>query len=64
MMSGVSKSLITTSIYLMTIYIIVEPDDVYTPKEHTAEELDALHIPLDRRDETCKNYYAEFKKCI
>ena len=39
------------------------PDDVHTPKEHTQDELDALAIPMDRRD-GCKDHYAEFKKCI
>ena len=42
---------------------ILEPDDHYTPKVHLREELDALKIPMDRRD-TCKDYYADFKKCI
>ena len=63
MMSGVSK--ITNNIDVLTFMIVpIEPDDKFVPKEHTQEELDALHIPLDRRDATCKNYYAEFKKCI
>lgn len=44
-------------------YAIRVPDDVFTPKEHTIDELDAMQIPMDRRD-TCKNHYAEFKKCI
>ena len=44
-------------------YAIRVPDDVYTPKEHTIDELDAMQIPMDRRD-TCKDYFAEFKKCI
>ena len=39
------------------------PTDKYAPKEHMIEELDALKIPQDRRD-GCKDYYAEFKKCI
>ena len=39
------------------------PDDVFHPKEHSQEELDAMLIPMDRRD-GCKDYYAEFKKCI
>ena len=42
---------------------IIAPDDEYTPKTHLKEELDALKIPQDRRD-TCKDYYADFKKCI
>ena len=44
-------------------YDVREPDDHFTPKKHRREELDALKIPLDRRD-TCSDYYAEFKKCI
>ena len=44
-------------------YEIRKPDDVYTPKEHTEDELDAMQIPMDRRD-GCKNFYGEFKKCI
>ena len=39
------------------------PDDVFKPKEHSREELDALLIPMDRRD-GCADFYAEFKKCI
>jgi len=39
------------------------PDDKFVPREHTQEELDAMLIPMDRRD-GCKNNYAEFKKCI
>ena len=39
------------------------PDDKFTPKEHTQDELDAMLIPMDRRD-GCKDFYAEFKKCI
>ena len=39
------------------------PDDVFKPREHTQDELDAMLIPMDRRD-GCKDYYAEFKKCI
>ena len=44
-------------------YDIRKPDDVYEPKEHTIDELDAMGIPMHARD-GCKNYYAEFKKCI
>ena len=44
-------------------YDIRKPDDVYTPREHSTEELDALQVPLDRRD-SCKDYFAEFRKCI
>ena len=44
-------------------YDIRKPDDVYEPKEHTIDELDAMAIPMHARD-GCKNYYAEFKKCI
>ena len=40
-----------------------KPDDKFTPREHTQDELDAMLIPMDRRD-ACKDYYAEFKKCI
>jgi hypothetical protein len=39
------------------------PTDSYAPKEHTIDELDAMLIPMDRRD-GCKNFYADFKKCI
>ena len=39
------------------------PTDEYKPREHTQDELDAMLIPMDRRD-ACKNNYAEFKKCI
>jgi hypothetical protein len=39
------------------------PSDEYKPREHTQDELDAMLIPMDRRD-ACKNNYAEFKKCI
>ena len=46
----------------MIFYDIV-PDDVYEPKTHVAQELDALKIPMDRRD-GCKDFYADFKKCI
>ena len=53
---------ILKEIPLLTVYLI-EPDDVYEPKTHRQEELDALKIPLDRRD-GCKDHYAEFKKCI
>ena len=44
-------------------YHAAVPDDKFEPKEHTQDELDAMMIPMDRRD-GCKNYYAEFKKCI
>ena len=40
-----------------------KPDDKFEPKMHTQEELDALQIPMDRRD-GCKDFYATFKKCI
>ena len=36
----------------------------FVPKKHVREELDALKIPQDRRDVACRDYYAEFKKCI
>lgn len=39
------------------------PDDVFEPRKHTQDELDAMLIPMDRRD-GCKDFYAEFKKCI
>ena len=40
------------------------PDDVYTPpKQHTQDELDALRVPMDKRDR-CKDMYADFRKCI
>lgn len=39
------------------------PTDTYKPRHHTQEELDALLIPIDRRD-GCADNYAEFKKCI
>ena len=41
----------------------IVPDDIFHPKEHSKEELDAMLIPMDRRD-GCANNYAEFKKCI
>ena len=44
-------------------YDIRVPDDKFTPREHTQDELDAMQIPMDRRD-GCKNFYATFKKCI
>lgn len=39
------------------------PTDTFEPRKHTQDELDAMQIPLDRRD-GCKDHYAEFKKCI
>ena len=39
------------------------PDDKFEPRSHTQDELDALQIPVDRRD-SCKDFYASFKKCI
>mmetsp|Transcript_2538 Transcript_2538/g.4260 ORF Transcript_2538/g.4260 Transcript_2538/m.4260 type:complete len:97 (-) Transcript_2538:46-336(-) len=39
------------------------PDDVFEPKKHIQEELDALKVPMDKRD-SCADNYAEFKKCI
>ena len=45
----------------ITLFLV--PDDEFVPKKHLQEELDALKIPLDRRD-ACKDNYAEFKKCI
>ncbi len=44
-------------------YDVRVPDDVYKPHVHCREELDALKIPMDRRD-TCRDFYADFKKCI
>jgi hypothetical protein len=40
-----------------------KPDDKFEPRVHTQDELDSMLIPMDRRD-GCKDYYAEFKKCI
>ena len=40
-----------------------KPDDVFEPREHTNDELDALGVPPEKRD-ACKNFNAEFKKCI
>ena len=37
--------------------------DTYVPREHTQDELDSMLIAMDKRD-GCKNFYAEFKKCI
>ena len=48
---------------LFKMFVFTAPDDEFTPRKHIQEELDALKIPLDRRDR-CKDYYAEFKKCI
>ena len=48
---------------MKTLFLNIVPDDVFTPKKHEPEELDALKIPMDRRD-ACKDNYAEFKKCI
>ena len=44
-------------------YDIRRPDDKFEPKMHSADELDAMQIPMDRRD-GCKDFYATFKKCI
>ena len=44
-------------------YDVRVPDDTFTPKVHTKDELDAMQIPPDRRDD-CKDFYATFKKCI
>ena len=44
-------------------YDIRKPDDVFEPKVHVQDELDAMKIPMDRRD-GCKDFYATFKKCI
>ena len=44
-------------------YDIRKPDDIFEPKVHTQDELDAMQIPMDRRD-GCKDMYATFKKCI
>lgn len=40
-----------------------KPTDTYVPREHTQDELDSMLIGMDKRD-GCKNFYAEFKKCI
>ena len=52
-----------SSKFLISMQQSIVPDDVFNPKEHTREELDAMLIPMDRRD-GCANNYAEFKKCI
>ena len=39
------------------------PDDKFEPRKHTQDELDALLIPMHKRDK-CKDFYATFKKCI
>ena len=44
-------------------YDIRVPNDKFEPREHTQDELDAMQIPVDRRD-SCKDFYATFKKCI
>mmetsp|Transcript_8758 Transcript_8758/g.12010 ORF Transcript_8758/g.12010 Transcript_8758/m.12010 type:complete len:98 (-) Transcript_8758:159-452(-) len=44
-------------------YDVRVPDDEFKPREHTQDELDAMQIPMDRRD-SCKDHYATFKKCI
>ena len=44
--------------------MFLAPADKFEPRQHCAEELDALKIPQDRRDVTCRDYYAEFKKCV
>ena len=43
--------------------VCIVPSDVFKPKEHSPEELDAMLVPNDKRD-SCKDYYVEFKKCI
>ena len=54
-----------TLLFFILFYVFFKlvPDDVFTPRVHLQEELDAVKVPLDRRDK-CKDYYAEFKKCI
>ena len=44
-------------------YLPRKPDDEFTPGEFTQDQMDAMQIPMDRRDK-CGNYYVEFKKCI
>ena len=44
-------------------YDVRIPDDEFKPKEHTIDELDAMLVPMDKRD-SCKDYFVEFKKCI
>ena len=39
------------------------PDDHFTPKTHSQDELDSLRVPPDKRDR-CKDYFAEFKTCV
>ena len=56
------KTLMVSDI-IIYLFILTVPSDVYEPKKHVKEELDALKIPQDKRD-SCKDYYAEFKKCI
>jgi hypothetical protein len=44
-------------------YGVRTPDDVFEPRKHSQDELDAMRIPMDKRDR-CKDLYAEFKTCI
>ena len=44
-------------------YDIRVPTDKFEPRQHTQDELDAMQVPMDRRD-GCKDFYATFKKCI
>jgi IMP cyclohydrolase len=39
------------------------PTDEFVPRKNTQEELDAMLIPMDKRD-SCADNYVEFKKCI
>jgi len=44
-------------------YDVRVPTDVFVPREHTTDELDALLVSPANRD-SCKDNYAEFQKCI
>eukprot|EP00347_Sterkiella_histriomuscorum_P019276 403342266 len=51
------------SLNQQNLTLIIVPTDVFHPKEHQREELDALLVNPDKRD-GCVDYFAEFKKCI
>ena len=59
MMFAVSKLVFE----FMIIFDLIAPTDEYVPHQHQQEELDALKVPLDRRDR-CGDFYGDFKKCI
>ena len=46
-------------------YDVRVPDDTLKlpEREYTPDEIDAMLVPLDKRDR-CVNNYVEFKKCI